>query len=172
MDTDDVLDVIENETKENIENLLRYYECDDSILVDSIKCMAGSSDGDNYMSVVKRVIVKLRQNNNYSGECTTYIVHFMPFPQNNRFFSRNHNSHSLIHTYVDQHNHHHRGRENIFNIFKKSLYNSLNCCTFFSRLFFPAFNFLSRSSLCRMLRMCLENSSSKLTPNSKHVQRS
>lgn len=76
MDTDDALEVFENETKENIENLLRYYECDDSILVDSIKCMAGSRDGDNYMSVVKRVLVKGQQNNNQSGEC---ISHFCAF---------------------------------------------------------------------------------------------
>lgn len=77
MDTEDVLEVIENETKENIENLLRYYECDDSILVDSIKCMAGSRDGDNYMSVVKRVLVKGRQNNNQSGECITHFLYFI-----------------------------------------------------------------------------------------------
>lgn len=74
MDSDEVLEVIETETKENIENLLRYYECDESILVDSIKCMAGSREGDNYMSVVKRILVRGRHNNNQSGECTTHFV--------------------------------------------------------------------------------------------------
>lgn len=68
MGSDNCYEVIENETKENIENLLRFYECDDSLIVDSIKCMAGSKSGDNYMSVVKRIIVKGRQNNNDTGK--------------------------------------------------------------------------------------------------------
>lgn len=69
MVTEEVADVIANETKENIENLLRYYECDDSICIDSIKCMPGSRSGDNYMSVVKRIIVSGSQkhNNNDDG---------------------------------------------------------------------------------------------------------
>lgn len=97
MDTDEVLEVIETETKENIENLLRYYECDDSILVDSIKCMAGSRDGDNYMSVVKRVLVKGRQNNNQSGECTLRIL---CFPRSTEFVLENKTTHPIILTHT------------------------------------------------------------------------
>lgn len=48
---------MESESKETIEQILRFYECDSSILVKMIVEMAGSQDGDNYMSVVKRLIV-------------------------------------------------------------------------------------------------------------------
>lgn len=58
-----------DETKENIENLLRYSECDDSIKIDTIKCVPGSKEGDNYMSVVKRITVTGKQNNNQNGKC-------------------------------------------------------------------------------------------------------
>lgn len=50
-------DSIETESKETIEQILRFHECDDSIFVKMIVVMAGSQDGDNYMSVVKRLIV-------------------------------------------------------------------------------------------------------------------
>lgn len=55
---------VENESKETIEQILRYFECDDSILVKMMQCMAGSQDGDNYMSVVKRLIVSGTHNKN------------------------------------------------------------------------------------------------------------
>lgn len=57
MDTKMANDSIEMESKETIEQILRFYECDDSIYVKMIVVMAGSQDGDNYMSVVKRLIV-------------------------------------------------------------------------------------------------------------------
>lgn len=57
MDTKMANDSIETESKETIEQILRFHECDDSILVKMIVVMAGSQDGDNYMSVVKRLIV-------------------------------------------------------------------------------------------------------------------
>lgn len=60
---------METESKETIEQILRFYECDDSILVKKIIVMAGSQDGDNYMSVVKRLIVSGThdQNQNQNG---------------------------------------------------------------------------------------------------------
>lgn len=57
MDTKLANDSMEGESKETIEQILRFYECDPSILVQKIVCLAGSKDGDNYMSVVKRLIV-------------------------------------------------------------------------------------------------------------------
>lgn len=57
MDSKMANDSMEGESKETIEQILRFYECDPSILVQKIVCLAGSKDGDNYMSVVKRLIV-------------------------------------------------------------------------------------------------------------------
>lgn len=57
MDSKTANDTIEMESKETIEQILRYHECDDSILVKMIIVVAGCHAGDNYMSVVKRLIV-------------------------------------------------------------------------------------------------------------------
>lgn len=51
-------DSIETENKETIEQILRFHECDESIIVKMIIVMAGSqviTKFDNYMSVVKRL---------------------------------------------------------------------------------------------------------------------
>lgn len=53
----------ENESKENIERLLRNFERNDTISIDCIECSPGSQLGDNYMSVVKRVHVIGTYNN-------------------------------------------------------------------------------------------------------------
>lgn len=45
----------ENENKETIEKILREFERDHGLTVDSTECTPGSQVGDNYMSVVKRV---------------------------------------------------------------------------------------------------------------------
>lgn len=50
-------EIIENENLQEIENILRMYECDDSISLNEIKSLPGTQQGDNWMSVVKRVIV-------------------------------------------------------------------------------------------------------------------
>lgn len=50
-------EIVENENINDIENILRIFECDKSILLNTLKCLSGSRQGDNYMSVVKRVIV-------------------------------------------------------------------------------------------------------------------
>lgn len=57
MDTKMANDSIESESSETIEQILRFYECDESIMVKMIAVSAGSQAGDNYMSVVKRLIV-------------------------------------------------------------------------------------------------------------------
>ncbi|KAG4073260.1 hypothetical protein HA402_008606 [Bradysia odoriphaga] len=46
---------VENEKKETIENILRQYERNYGLTVESTECTAGSKMGDNYMSVVKRI---------------------------------------------------------------------------------------------------------------------
>lgn len=58
---------IETESKETIEQILRFHECDESILVKMIIVMAGSQEGDNYMSVVKRLIVSGTHDRNQNG---------------------------------------------------------------------------------------------------------
>lgn len=62
-------DSIEIESKETIEQILRFHECDGSILVKMIVETAGSQEGDNYMSVVKRLIVSGThdKNQNHNG---------------------------------------------------------------------------------------------------------
>lgn len=64
MDSKTANNSIETENKETIEQILHFYECDDSILVKMIIVMAGSQEGDNYMSVVKRLIVSGTHNKN------------------------------------------------------------------------------------------------------------
>lgn len=70
MDSKTANDSIESECKETIEQILRFYECDDSIFVKMVVAMAGSQEGDNYMSVVKRLIVSGThdQNQNQNGK--------------------------------------------------------------------------------------------------------
>lgn len=63
------IEAVDMESEETIEQILRFYECDDSILVKMIIEMPGSQEGDNYMSVVKRLIVSGThdQNQNQNG---------------------------------------------------------------------------------------------------------
>lgn len=59
-----------NEFSENIETvreILRRYHEDDQLQVTEIKCGPGSKEGDNYMSLIKRILVKIKTNNN-AGE--------------------------------------------------------------------------------------------------------
>lgn len=64
MDSKTANDTIEMESKETIEQILRFHECDNSIVVKIIVVLRGSKDGDNYMSVVKRLIVSGTQEKN------------------------------------------------------------------------------------------------------------
>lgn len=57
-------DAIANEPLETIQEILRCCECDNSIAVKMILEVAGSREGDNYMSLVKRLIVSGTQNKN------------------------------------------------------------------------------------------------------------
>lgn len=75
MDSKTANDSIETENKAAIEQILRFHECDESILVKMIIVMAGSQEGDNYMSVVKRLIVSGThdKNQNRNGmHCKSY----------------------------------------------------------------------------------------------------
>lgn len=78
MDTKMANDAMEGENKETIEQILRFYECDPSILVQKIVCLAGSKDGDNYMSVVKRLIVSGQhdKNQNQNGMYWVFVLSF------------------------------------------------------------------------------------------------
>lgn len=59
-----------NEFSENIatvQEILRRHHGDSELKVTEIVCCAGSKDGDNYMSLIKRIMATIRANNN-SGE--------------------------------------------------------------------------------------------------------
>lgn len=63
--------LITTESKETIEQILKFHECDDTIKVQQIKLSPGSREGDNYMSVVKRLTVcgsSSDQNHNKNGK--------------------------------------------------------------------------------------------------------
>lgn len=70
-------DGMEGENKETIEQILRFYECDPSILVQKIVCLAGSKDGDNYMSVVKRLIVSGQHDKNQNQNGMIKLIIFL-----------------------------------------------------------------------------------------------
>lgn len=57
-------DTVPNEPLETIQEILRCRECDNSIDVKMIIEVAGSREGDNYMSLVKRLIVSGAHNKN------------------------------------------------------------------------------------------------------------
>lgn len=73
MDSKTANDSIQTECKETIEQILQFYECDSSIQLKMMIETAGSNTGDNYMSVVKRLIVSgchdTSQNQNQNGKC-------------------------------------------------------------------------------------------------------
>jgi hypothetical protein len=62
-----------NEFSENIktvQEILRRYHDDNELQVNDIKCCPGSKDGDNYMSLIKRIEANIRtNNNNNTGKC-------------------------------------------------------------------------------------------------------
>ncbi|CRK96955.1 CLUMA_CG010320, isoform A, partial [Clunio marinus] len=53
-----------SESVETVQNILRYSHDDNSLTVTRIICEPGSKDGDNYMSLIKRVKVTVKANNN------------------------------------------------------------------------------------------------------------
>lgn len=57
-----------SENVETIREILRRYLGDNAVQVTDIVCSPGSNDGDNYMSLIKRIVVKIKTNNN-AGEC-------------------------------------------------------------------------------------------------------
>ncbi|XP_061392000.1 uncharacterized protein LOC133327499 [Musca vetustissima] len=56
----------ENEYEENVDNLRKLFKANNivSFNIQHIKCSAGSSSGDNYMSVVKRIQIRGHRNSN------------------------------------------------------------------------------------------------------------
>jgi hypothetical protein len=59
-----------NEFSENIETIqaiLRRCHVDKNLHVKELECTEGSKDGDNYMSLIKRIVAKIKTSNN-SGE--------------------------------------------------------------------------------------------------------
>lgn len=65
----------ENDYEENLENLQRLLRMKQIVSFDikDIKCLAGSSSGDNYMSVVKRLKIQGLSSNNDHSEGTSTI---------------------------------------------------------------------------------------------------
>lgn len=59
-----------NEKYSTIEDVLKRYFNDKDLRVLKMKCLSGSKEGDNYMSVVKRIIVEFDTS---SGTCK-YLV--------------------------------------------------------------------------------------------------
>lgn len=57
-----------SEDIETVEEILRRYHGDNQLSVIDFQCMPGSKVGDNYMSLIKRIIAKIKTNNN-AGEC-------------------------------------------------------------------------------------------------------
>lgn len=53
-----------DESLESMQRILRISEKDATLTVDRVDCSAGSRKGDNYMSVVKRVYVVGKKNEN------------------------------------------------------------------------------------------------------------
>ena len=65
-----------NEFSEDIETvreILRRYHGDNGMQVASIKCVSGSKDGDNYMSLMKRIVATIKSSNN-SGKCQVLLT--------------------------------------------------------------------------------------------------
>jgi hypothetical protein len=57
---------------ETIQEILRRYYVDKNLQVKELKCTQGSKDGDNYMSLIKRIVAKIRTSNN-TGECRILV---------------------------------------------------------------------------------------------------
>lgn len=56
-----------SENIQTVQEVFRRYHDDNDLEVVEIFCCPGSKDGDNYMSLIKRIVVKIKANNN-SGE--------------------------------------------------------------------------------------------------------
>ena len=69
-DTDSVKGKVNEfcERIETIQKILRYYHDDKHLKVKELECTEGSKDGDNYMSLIKRIEAKIKTGNNL-GEC-------------------------------------------------------------------------------------------------------
>lgn len=70
-------DNIANEPLETIQEILRCRECDNSINVKMIIEMAGSRQGDNYMSLVKRLVVSGTHNKNQNENGKNFVIFFL-----------------------------------------------------------------------------------------------
>lgn len=79
MDSKTSNDGIQTESKDTIEQILRFYECDDSIFLKMIVELPGSQEGDNYMSVVKRLIVSGHHDKNQNQNGKIFFL-FFAFP--------------------------------------------------------------------------------------------
>lgn len=70
-------DVAENdefiESLDTVENILKCYHGDNGLQIRTLDCAAGTQEGDNYMSVIKRILVKGKFHNN-AGEFVQKLV--------------------------------------------------------------------------------------------------
>lgn len=60
-----------SEDIEIVEEILRRYHGDQTLRVMDIQCSPGSKDGDNYMSLIKRIVAKVKSTQSNAGECVS-----------------------------------------------------------------------------------------------------
>lgn len=60
-----------SEDIEIVEEILRRYHGDSGLQVIDIQCSPGSKDGDNYMSLIKRIVAKIKSTKTIAGECVS-----------------------------------------------------------------------------------------------------
>ncbi|XP_055549442.1 uncharacterized oxidoreductase dhs-27 [Wyeomyia smithii] len=61
------------ERRESVEKLLKLSENDVHLTVDSIECLPGSQQGDNYMSIIKRILVRGKRRK-WNGKAKEFFV--------------------------------------------------------------------------------------------------
>ncbi|XP_058447777.1 uncharacterized protein LOC131428120 isoform X1 [Malaya genurostris] len=66
-------DSCSQERREGVEKLLKLSENDAQLTVDSIECLPGSQQGDNYMSIIKRILVRGKRRK-WNGKCKDFFV--------------------------------------------------------------------------------------------------
>lgn len=75
----DINEEVENESIQELECILRKWENDDTLALSQIECLPGSRQGDNYMSIIKRVKVEGKWKNNENGKLYGFFVILVTF---------------------------------------------------------------------------------------------
>lgn len=78
----DINEEVENESIQELERILRKWENDDTLVLSQIECLPGSRQGDNYMSIIKRVKIEGKWKNNENGKFVILVTFFADFKFN------------------------------------------------------------------------------------------